>query len=165
MSERPTYTLRAPRSGDYGWVIHRHGVLYSREYGWNERFEGLVAGAVAAIIEHHDPARDRGWIAVRADTGAIVGSVFIVAASPTVAKLRLLYVEPTERGTGLGRRLVRECIAFSRSVGYERITLWTNSVLTAARAIYEKEGFALVRSEPHTMFGPGEVAETWELAL
>ena len=156
-------TLRAPRPGDLGWIVHRHGTLYAQEYGYDGRFEALVARVVADFLEHNDPERERCWIADRG--GEIVGSVFLVAKSKTVAKLRLLYLEPSARGLGLGRRLVDECVEFARSAGYRKITLYTQSSLTAARHIYEAVGFKLVRRAKHSDFGVREVAETWDLHL
>jgi DNA-binding MarR family transcriptional regulator len=155
--------LRRHRVGDIGWVIHRHGALYAAEYGYNVAFESLVARICADFIDHHDPARERCWIAER--DGAIVGSVFLVRKSATVAKLRMLYLEPEARGIGLGRRLVDECIAFARDAGYRKVTLWTQSSLVAARHLYQTAGFVRTASKPHSDFGPRELAETWDLVL
>lgn len=160
---RTPYLLRAHQPGDMGWVIHRHGVLYAQEYGWDERFEALVADIAAGFIQKFDPKRERCWIADR--DGAIVGSVFLVKKSDRVAKLRLLLVEPSARGLGIGARLVDECVRFAGHAGYRKITLWTQSILDAARHVYRNAGFRLVKSEQNQTFGRKLVSETWELTL
>jgi DNA-binding MarR family transcriptional regulator/GNAT superfamily N-acetyltransferase len=157
------YLLRPHQPGDMGWIIHRHGVLYAQEYGWDETFEALVAEIAAKFIHDFDPKRERCWIAER--EGEIVGSVFLVQKSKVVGKLRLMYVEPEARGLGIGSRLVDECIRFARQVGYKQMVLWTNSVLLAARHIYQKAGFRLAQKERHHSFGHDLIGETWELKL
>ena len=161
------YRLRDPMPGDMGFVTHRQGVLYWQEYGWDWRFEGLVAEIVGQFVREFDPERERCWIAERDGPNGpeVIGSVFLVRESEAVAKLRLLYVDPAARGLGLGRRLVAECIAFARARGYRTLTLWTNDVLVAARHIYEAEGFILAEEAPHHSFGKDLVGQNWTLAL
>ncbi|WP_046468865.1 bifunctional helix-turn-helix transcriptional regulator/GNAT family N-acetyltransferase [Allosalinactinospora lopnorensis] len=158
-----TVVLRPLRPGDLGWVVERHGALYAEEYGWDQTFEALVAGIAADYGRSHDPRTESAWIA-EVD-GERVGSVFCTREGEAVAKLRLLLVEPSARGHGIGRRLVDECLSFARSAGYARMTLWTNNCLDAARHIYRRTGFRPVRSEKHHSFGRDLVGEVWERDL
>ena len=157
------FILRAPRPGDYGWVVHRQGALYASEYGWDATFEALVAEIVAAFIRNFNARQEGCWLAERA--GEIAGSVFLVRESEAVGRLRLLYVEPEARGLGIGRRLVAECIAAARRASFRSLTLWTNDVLASARRIYEAAGFRLVKEEKHHSFGADLVGQFWELVL
>lgn len=163
--ETPTsYVLRPPHPGDLGWIVHRQGVLYAQEWGYNEEFEALCAEIVAEFVQKLRPSRERCWIAEK--DGEIVGSIFLVRKSESVAKLRLLYVEPSARGMGIGGRLIDECIRFARQAGYKKIALWTQSELVAARRLYKRAGFTITAKEPHDSFSrKGLVAETWELEL
>jgi DNA-binding MarR family transcriptional regulator/GNAT superfamily N-acetyltransferase len=173
LSPKPTpsepYIIRPHRPGDIGWVVFRHGVLYSEEYHYDERFEALVAEIAAEFIQHFDSKHERCWIAERTTgerDGERVGSLFLVRKSATVSKLRLLLVEPSARGLGIGRRLVEECIRFARQAGYKKMKLWTQSELKAARAIYQRAGFRLLEQEKHDSWSRKSlVAETWELTL
>jgi GNAT superfamily N-acetyltransferase len=159
----PAFTLRSHRPGDMGWIVHRQAVLYAGEYGWDIQFEALIAEIAAQFIKAYDPRRERCWIAER--HGAIVGSVFVVKDTDDTAKLRLLYVESSARGLGIGQRLVQECIEFARQAGYKRLTLWTNDILVSARRIYEAAGFRLESEERHHSFGKDLVGQYWALDL
>jgi DNA-binding MarR family transcriptional regulator/GNAT superfamily N-acetyltransferase len=158
-----SYILRQPEPGDMGWVVQSNGTLYAQEYGWDENYEALVAEIVAEFVKNFDPKKERCWIAEK--DGENIGSVFLVKESDDVAKLRLLIVDPKARGLGIGKRLVDECTRFARRAGYKQIKLWTNSVLLAARNIYQKAGYELAKSESHHSFGHDLVGETWVLTL
>ncbi|WP_348626512.1 bifunctional helix-turn-helix transcriptional regulator/GNAT family N-acetyltransferase [Chelatococcus daeguensis] len=155
--------LRDPEPGDLGWIVHRQARLYAEEYGWDWTYEGLVAEIVGQFVKHFDPAGERAWVAER--DGGIVGSIFVVREDDATARLRLLYVEPSARGLGLGRRLVEEALRFAGARGYRRMILWTNDVLVSARRIYEAAGFRLIDEKPHHSFGQDLVGQTWERAL
>jgi DNA-binding MarR family transcriptional regulator/N-acetylglutamate synthase-like GNAT family acetyltransferase len=155
------FVIREPRPGDFGWIIHRHGALYAQEYEWDSTFEALVAEIVAKYIRDYQPQREHCWIAEH--EREIAGCVFLVERSAHVAQLRLLLVEPSARGMGIGSRLVNECIWFARDAGYRKVMLWTNDILHAARHIYEAAGFKRVKSEKHRSFGHDLVGQTWEL--
>lgn len=161
---RPPVILREPRPGDIGWVVHRHAVLYNLEYGWDWTFEALVAKVAGEFIDAFEQGRDYCRIAEM--EGRVVGSAFVVRTDVSeIAKLRLVYVEPAMRGTGLGRRLVEDCMTFARGAGYRRMTLWTNDPLIAARGLYQRLGFAMTASESVTAFGHKMMSETWERDL
>ncbi len=158
-AREPSYVLRDPRPGEMGWIVHRQSVLYAQEYGWNTEYEALAAEIVAKFIREFDPKWERCWIAEQ--YAKPVGSVFIVRQDELTAKLRLLYVEPSARGMGIGRRLVDECLRFARLAGYKKMVLWTNSVLVDARKIYEKAGFHLIEEAPHHSFGKDLMGQVW----
>lgn len=155
--------LRDPLPGELGWIVQKHGELYAREHGWGERFEGLVAGVVAQYAAHHDPARERVWIAEL--DGFPVGSIMVVQKDEEVAQLRLLLLDPRARGRGLGKALVDAAVSFAANAGYRKMTLWTQGRLDAAREIYEKAGFHRVKEQAHTHFGPEITGEEWERPL
>lgn len=157
------YVLRDPRPGDMGWVIHKHGTLYAREFGWNAEFEALVADIVTRYLREHDPQTERCWIAEL--DGTPVGSVFVVRHDAQNAKLRLLHVDASARGLGIGQRLVEEAMTFARAVGYKRMVLWTNAALTDARRLYERAGFELLTEQHEQLFGMPQVSQLWARAL
>ncbi|MDE2263885.1 MAG: GNAT family N-acetyltransferase [Gammaproteobacteria bacterium] len=159
----PAFSLRPLRIGDIGWIVHRQGILYAEEYGWDVTYEGLLAEILGGFVKQFDPSVESAWVAER--NGAVVGSVFLVRESAAVAKLRLLYVEPSARGLGIGRQLVDACIAFAREKEYRTLRLWTNDILVSARRIYQAAGFRLTKEERHHSFGKDLVGQTWELAL
>jgi DNA-binding MarR family transcriptional regulator/GNAT superfamily N-acetyltransferase len=162
--QKAALILRDPHPGDLGWIVHRHGALYSQEYRYDETFEALVARIVGEFVERFDRRRERCWIAEK--DGEVAGSIFLVRSTDSAAKLRLLYVEPFARGHGIGERLIAECVRFARHAGYQKVTLWTQSELIAARHLYAKAGFVRVKEEPNRSFGRDDlVSETWELAL
>lgn len=163
--EKPApVVLRAPVPGDLGWVIHRQAVLYAQEYGWDNTYEALISKILGEYAMAPDASREDAWIAERG--GQIVGSIFLMKSEhPDVGKLRLLYVEPSARGLGVGRRLVDTCVQRARQLGYRRLTLWTNDVLVAARRIYETSGFRLTKQEAHRSFGQDLLGQTWDLDL
>lgn len=171
MAEMPNseakFTLRDSKPGDIGLIISRHGILYNQEYGWDTRFESLVARICADFVDTYDASSDRLWIAEDSIDSSFLGCIMLVRdrKMSSTAKLRLLLVEPNARGLGLGARLIQECIDFARGVGYERVELWTQSCLFSARRLYQKVGFRLIREEPHESFGAKMVAESWELSL
>ena len=160
---KTSYLLRPHQPGDMGWIVHRQAILYADEYGWDGTYEALAAEIVAQFIKNFDPKRERAWVAEK--DGERVGAVFVAKRSDQIAKLRLLHVERQARGLGIGKRLVEECIRFARQAGYQKMTLWTQSILHAARHIYEKAGFQVVHEEKHHSFGKDLTAETWELNL
>jgi GNAT superfamily N-acetyltransferase len=157
------YILRPPRPGDLGWIVSRHATFYLENYGWREPFEAMCAQIVADFGKKNDPQRERCWIAER--NRQSVGSIFLVKETDAVARIRLLLVDPSAQGLGIGLALVEACVAFARQAGYRRITLWTHSVLAAARHIYQRNGFTLTESKPHNSWGVEVVGETWDLEL
>lgn len=161
---KPSVILRAPRHGDFGWMVSRHAQVYADEYGWGDPFEGLCAQIVADYVNNYDPKTERCWIAEV--NGENAGCVMLVKdKEPGTARIRLLLVDPIGRGLGLGTQLTDACVQFAREAGYKKITLWTHSILTAARLIYEKAGFTLTSSEPRHTWGKDVVAEFWDMTL
>jgi DNA-binding MarR family transcriptional regulator/GNAT superfamily N-acetyltransferase len=160
---KTSYLLRPHQPGDMGWIVHRQAILYTDEYGWDGTYEALAAEIVAQFLKNYDPKWERAWVAEK--DGERVGGVFLAKGSDQVARLRLLHVERQARGLGIGKRLVEECIRFARQAGYQSMTLWTQSILDAARHIYRKSGFQIVHEERHHSFGKDLTAETWELKL
>jgi GNAT superfamily N-acetyltransferase len=164
VNPHPPFQLREPKVGELGWVIHRQAVLYAQEYVWDWTYEGLIAGILAEFVAKYDAAREQAWIAEH--DGKVAGSIFLMRSdNPLSAKLRLLYVEPAARGLGIGTALVAACVARARSIGYRRLTLWTNDVLVSARRLYEAAGFVLIAEEKHRSFGHDLVGQTWQLDL
>jgi DNA-binding MarR family transcriptional regulator/GNAT superfamily N-acetyltransferase len=162
-SERNGYIVREPRHGDFGWIVKRNAEIYAEEYGWTAPFEGVCSQIVADFVNKFDPKRERCWIAEM--DGENVGSIMLAKDSEDIARIRLLLLDPKARGLGIGTRLVDECIRFARRAGYKKITLWTHSVLTAARHIYQKAGFRLMRTEKHRSWGRPVISEHWDLEL
>jgi len=158
-----SYLLRQHQPGDLGWIVHRQAILYAEEYGWDGTYEALAGEIVAQFIKNYDPNRERCWIAEK--DGERVGGAFVAKVSDDIAQLRLLHVEAQARGLGIGKRLVEECLRFARRAGYQKMTLWTQSNLYAARHIYKQSGFQVVREQQHHSFGKDLTAETWELNL
>ena len=158
-----SYLLRQHQPGDLGWIVHRQAILYAEEYGWDGTYEALAGEIVAQFIKNYDPNRERCWIAEK--DGERVGGAFVAKVSDDIAQLRLLHVESQARGLGIGKRLVEECVRFARQAGYQKMTLWTQSNLYAARHIYKQSGFQVVREQQHHSFGKDLTAETWELNL
>lgn len=168
-AQKPVYTIRPFRVGELGYIVYRQGTLYDEQHQWGIRFEGVVARIVADFIDNYDSSKEGCWIVERLSDGAFLGSVMLVkdreSGDPLTAKLRLLCVEPQCRGFGIGRALVRQCMEFSKTAGYKKIVLWTQSVLLPARKIYEREGYKLLRTEEHSSFGVPLTGEYWGLTL
>ncbi len=162
-SRKKPVVLRPPKAGEFGWIVARHGALYAQEYGYDEKFEGVVARVVADFLCQHDPEKERCWVAEVG--GKPAGSIMLVRKSARVAKLRILLVEPSARGLGIGSALVAECLDFAREAGYRKVTLWTHRQLRAARHLYRQAGFKLVSATPNPSFGQKLVDEIWELEL